>query len=424
MPTPARAREQLIAICISTALVMAGQGVVSPVLPLFAQTFQVSTWLIGATVTSFGLARMVTNIPAGSFADRHGRRWLLIGGPVVTCVGMAASGLAPSIWLLLAARFVAGLGSALYMTGAQIYLLDIAAPDQRGRFIATNQAALLAGISLGPALGGLLADRFGLPAPFLFVAASAALTAVYGWFRLAETLRPTDRPGSGDAGGPAGFAGSANGWSVFVSRNFLAVALVTLGVFSIRAGVRQTLIPLQLTEAFGLAVDELGLLFTALGVLGLVLIWPAGWAADRLGPKAVIVPTALAVSVGMGIVALAPTLTVFVGGLTLSTIGSSITGPAPAAFVASLVEEDQRGRAMGLYRTFGDAGVVASPVLSGYLADLTSLPFAIGANALGMGLAAIAFLLLVDDSARSAAAVAPDSAKPEKPQLDRDRPPA
>jgi len=382
--------EQLIAICISTVLVMAGQGVISPVLPTYAKSFGVSTTMIGATITVFGLARMITNVPAGMLADRRGRRILLVGGPLVTAAGMFGSGIAGSIWVLLIFRFVAGFGSALYMTGATIYLLDIASSEQRGRFIATNQAALLIGVGFGPALGGLLADRYTLSTPFYVVAAAAVLTAVYSYVRLPETFNAADAAGHRSGSGPSR-------WTLLGSRDFLLVGLVTIGVFSVRAGVRQTLVPLQLEAAFGFEVDELGVLFTALGVIGVVLIWPAGWAADRFGRKAVIVPTATLIAVGIGIVAIANTLPMFIAGLTLSAIGSSITGPAPAAFVADLATDEQRGAAMGLYRTCGDIGIVASPVLSGLLADTVSIPFAIGVNAACMAVAAVAFLLFASN---------------------------
>lgn len=391
--------ERLIAICVSTVLVMAGQGVVSPILPLYADSFGVSTAMVGATVTAFGLARLFTNVPAGIFADRRGRRSLLIGGPLVIAVGMFGSGLSTGIWVLLAFRFIAGLGSGLYMTGAQIYLLDIAAPEQRGRFIATNQGALLVGVGFGPALGGLLADAYSLSTPFYVVAVAALITSLYGYVRLPETLTPkiladgddAEKPPE-DLEGSVPVAAPVSRFALLRSSDFLAVGFVTIGVFSIRAGVRQTLVPLQLTEVFGVEVAELGVLFTALGLIGLVLIWPAGWAADRFGPKVLIVPTSLLISVGIGIVAIANSLPVFIVGLTISAIGSSITGPAPAAYVANLVEADQRGAAMGLYRTFGDIGVVASPVLSGLLADAVSIPFAIGVNAVFMGVAALWFL--------------------------------
>ena len=372
---------------------MAGQGVISPVLPLYADSFNVSTAMVGATITVFGLARLITNVPAGMVADVRGRRILLVGGPAVTAVGMLGSGLAGSIWILLAFRFVAGLGSALYMTGATIYLLDIATPEQRGRFIAVNQGALLVGVGAGPAIGGLLADRYGLASPFLVVAAAGALTALYGYLRLPETL-PSHRTSSS-----ASAVSEPSRWALLRSRDFLLVGLVTIAVFSVRAGVRQTLVPLQLNEAFGLEVDELGVLFTSLGVIGIVLIWPAGWTTDRFGRKAIIVPTALLIAGGIGIAAFADTLTIFIVGLTMSAFGSSITGPAPAAYVADLVTEDQRGAAMGLYRTFGDIGLAASPVLSGLLADAVSLSFAMAVNAAFMGVAAIAFLIFARSSA-------------------------
>ncbi len=405
-----RRYERLIAICISTVFVMAGQGVISPILPLYAQSFGVSTAAVGATITAFGLARLVTNVPAGAFADRRGRRTLLVGGPAITAIGMLGSGLAPNIWVLLFFRFVAGLGSGFYMTGAQIYLLDIASPDERGRFIATNQGALLVGVGFGPAIGGFVADAYGLAAPFMVVAVAAVLTSIYGYLRLPETLG-THHDGAvpeGTSDGPIEQASGSDNvppsrFALLRSADFLAVGFVSIGVFSIRAGVRQTLVPLQLNQEFGLEVAELGTLFTVLGMIGLVLIWPSGWAADRFGPKALIVPTALAISAGMALVAVADTLSIFIVGLVVAAIGSSITGPAPAAYVANLVDEDQRGVAMGLYRTFGDIGVVASPVLSGSLADATSIPVAVGANAVFMGAAALWFLLKASNSSHRSA---------------------
>jgi len=373
---------------------MAGQGVISPVLPSYAKSFGVSTTLVGATITVFGLARLVTNVPAGMLADRRGRRKLLIGGPLITAVGMFGSGLATSIWVLLGFRFIAGLGSALYMTGATIYLLDISSPEQRGRYIASNQGALLVGVGFGPALGGLLASRYTLSTPFYVVAVAAVLTALYSYLRLPETFDGSPSTTDGNEPRPS----SASRFELLRSRDFLLVALVTIGVFSVRAGVRQTLVPLHLEEAFGLEVDELGVLFTAMGIIGMVLVWPAGVATDHFGRKAIIVPTAAMIALGMGVVAGANTLTWFIVGLTVSAVGSSITGPAPAAYVADLVAEDRRGAAMGMYRTAGDVGIVASPILSGLMSDAVSIPFAIGANAVFMGLAALGFLVFASNT--------------------------
>jgi MFS family permease len=372
-----RSDERLLVICGSTVLVMAGQGVVGPVLPIYADNFGVSTAVVGLTFTAFGLARLLLNVPAGLWADRAGRRVLLIGGPLITAIGMIGSGLAPTIWVLLLWRLVAGAGSALYMTGAQIYLIDIAGDAQRARYIATNQGALLVGVSVGPAVGGLLADAYGLRAPFLVVGAGALLTGLYGFLRLPETLgtRPGDKPGE-EPGDGVGSTPSARRklppWEFVLSRQFVAIGVVTFAIFSVRSGFRQTLVPLVGVDKYGLDPGDLGLLFTMLGVVGLVLVGPAGWAADRFGRKPTIVPPGYLGAVGIVIAALAPSPTWFAVGLLISSIGTGVSGPAPAAFVADIAPPDLRGSAMGLYRTWGDLGLVLAPLLAGLLADATN----------------------------------------------------
>ncbi|MGF1597231.1 MAG: MFS transporter [Acidimicrobiales bacterium] len=389
--------ERLLVICGSTVLVMAGQGVVAPVLPLYADGFGVSTAVVGLTFTSFGLARLALNVPAGLWADRYGRRLLLIGGPIVTAVGMIGSGLAPSIWVLLAWRLVAGAGSALYMTGAQIYLIDIAAEHQRGRYIATNQGALLVGVSVGPAVGGLLAAAYGLRAPFIVVGIGALLTAVYGALRLPET----GGPDGDDPADPIPASEVSRARRTFLtSPQFVAVGLVSFAIFGIRAGYRQTLVPLVGADRFGFDTGDLGLLFTGLGIVGLVLIGPAGWVADRFGRKPAIVPPGYVAVAGVVLTALSGSELWFVFGLVLSAVGTGVSGPAPAAFVADIAPPELRGSAMGLYRTWGDLGLVLSPVLSGALADATSIPTAMMANAAVLAAAVTWFLVVGREPAR------------------------
>jgi MFS family permease len=312
---------------------------------------------------------------------------------MLTAVGMIGSGLAPSILVLLGWRFVAGAGSALYMTGAQIYLIDIAGPRERGRYIATNQGALLVGVSAGPALGGLLADAYGLRSPFLVVGAAAILTSIYAWYRLPETR---DRA-TADAA-ESGTIGKAEGRAFFRSRRFVAIGLVTAAIFSIR-GSRQTLVPLYANEAFGLTTGQIGLIFAGVGVVGLVLIAPAGWLADHMR-KRVIVTAGYFAAVGVTLAALAPDAGLFIAGLLLSAVGTSISGPAPAAFVADIAPEHLRGSAMGTYRTWGDLGIVLSPPLSGALADVTSIPLAIFANGVFLAAAVTWFFVACRDRVR------------------------
>lgn len=399
---PLLEHEQLLMISISTVLVMAGQGVIAPVLPLFAEEFGVGAAAIGLTLSFFALARLILNVPLGVLSDRYGRRMLLIAGPLVTAVGMVGSGLSPSIEVLLAWRFVAGAGSAMYMTGAQIYLTDISTPENRARFIGTNQGALLFGTSMGPAIGGLLAEFWGIRVPFHVVGAAAMVATVYAYLRLPETKHLAHAAPPPRA--PEGDEKQRRPWLQFLlSRDFFAVSWVTLMVFFTRTASRQTIMPLMAVAAFGMGAGALGVLFTVMSVVNLVLIPPAAMIADRFGRKAAIVPSGLTVALGLAIMAMSTGLGVFVAGAMVLALGTSIAGPAPAAYAADIAPPHLRGLAMGLYRSSGDIGFLIGPIILGMVADASTYGWALWLNA-GLIAAASLFFLTARETVSRAGA--------------------
>lgn len=397
-----RTNERILAICGSTILVMAGQSMTGPILPLFARSFGVSTAVVGLTITLFALARLVLNLPAGAWADRSGRRPLLIWGPIILTIGMVGSGLSQSIWQLLAWRFVAGAGSALYMSASQLYVLDISTPDRRGRNLSYTSGALLAGVAIGPVIGGVVAQVTNLRVPFFVVGGFTLAAAVYSMLRLDETLgagEADERDGAEGTGSvPSTEDGSKEPESappalglVRHMPSFLAVCFVSFAMFTIRSGTRGVMVPLIGIDEFGLSEGELGSILGLTSLVGLALIGPAGQAADRLGRKRTIVPTGSLAAVGCVAVALAPTVGLLIGALLLLAFGTALTSPAQYAFVADLTEEKTRGRALALYRSAGDIGLLASPPLLGWIADGASIDAAILVSGLIVGTSAVAF---------------------------------
>ena len=366
---------------------MAGQGVVGPVLPLYARDFGVSATMVGLTLTVFALARLILNIPAGLIADRFGRRVLLIGGPILTSIGMFGSGFAGDIWSLLIWRFVAGAGSAFFMSGALIYLIDIAPPDLRARYVATNQWALSVGVALGPGIGGLVAERGGLAAPFHLVGVIALFAAVYAVFRLPETRRSSSPERKDES--PAREAAR-----IARSGPFLAIAFVTGTIFMTRAGTRATLVPLHADETLAWGPGELGLVFTVTGVMTLFTLWPATWAAENIGRASVILFSGLAAALGTFVIGSSSTPMWFVLGNVILTLGTGTAGPAPAAFVADLFPERMRGLGVGLYRSAGDVGFVLGPPALGWLSDNASMSVAFQTAGCLVGAAGVYFVLV------------------------------
>jgi multidrug resistance protein len=398
---PLRTNAALLLICVATGVIMLGQGIISPVLPLYADAFGVSAAMVGATISVFGLARLLLNLPAGFLSDRFGRRLLLIGGPAVTAVGSFLSASAGDIWQLLAYRFIAGAGSAMFMTGAMIVVTDIATPENRGRMLSIYQGSLLLGVSIGPAVGGLTAELAGLRAPFVLVGALALACAVWAAREMPETnvaARALRDPSRADDPPPTPTT-SVSYRDLFLNPGFVLVSLVTFSVFFTRTGSRQTVLALVGSEDLGLSAGAIGGIFAMMAVLNLVVIGPSGAWADRLGRKRVIVPSALLTAGALALFALAPRLGPFLIASVLLGIGTGMVGPAPAAYAADVIPPAARGVGMGLYRTYGDLGFVVGPPLLGWVADATGdFGWALGLNAVIMAVLAVLFGLFARET--------------------------
>ena len=85
---PLRTHPQLLPLLILMVLVMSGAGIVSPILSLYAATFSIGTTMIGMIITSFGVGRLLADLPAGVLSQRFGRKPLLMAGPAIIVVGV------------------------------------------------------------------------------------------------------------------------------------------------------------------------------------------------------------------------------------------------------------------------------------------------------------------------------------------------
>jgi multidrug resistance protein len=398
--------EILFIVCTSTMLVMLGQGIVGPILPLYAKSFGVSAAAIGLTLSVFAAARMIFNIPSGILADRWGRKVLLVGGPVIAGAGNLLSGTAPNFELLLVWRFLAGVGSAIYMTGAIIVVTDIATNENRGRMMALNQSALLLGVTVGPAIGGVLAEVAGLRAPFWAVGVATLAAAVWNLLRVPET-RPTPEAAAATvaretAKRPAG-ASPVRTIAILLSLDFLLIGLVNAAVFFGRAG-RSTLLPLFGDEQVGLGAGAIGAVFALMAFLNLVLTVPAGSLIDRFGAKAAILPSA-ALSLGAYLLFIpAESAGWYVLAACALGVSSGILGPAPAAYAAEIAPPGKRGAFMGLFRTVGDVGFVIGPPLVGFIIDRSGFSWALATIGVLLFAPALAFALFGGRGGRASAA--------------------
>lgn len=150
-------RSIIIGIMLAMFLAALDQTIVATAMPTIGRELGDVTHLPWV-VTSYLLASTAVTPLYGKLADIHGRRVTLLSGIVVFVVGSAACALAPSLPLLVLARFVQGLGGGGLIALAQTIIADMVPPKERGKYQVYIASVFFASSVLGPVLGGIIAE--------------------------------------------------------------------------------------------------------------------------------------------------------------------------------------------------------------------------------------------------------------------------
>jgi MFS transporter, DHA1 family, multidrug resistance protein len=359
----------LVWMCVLIAVNQLGFGSIVPVTPLYAASFGVSTSAIGLTIAVYGLARFLVAVPAGRLSDRLGRRGTLALGGGVTVAGNILCAVAPSYELFLAARFVAGAGAALTLTAAQIVLADISAPSERGRIMGIYSGVFAFAVGVGPYPGGLLAERFGLNAPFVAYALLGSLVAVVAWLRVPETRAARLGPAASQMALP-GFAQQMRLLSA--STGFLLVSFIGFAAAVARTGAVFNVVPVMVKQRLDLAPDQIGLGLSLVSLGALFLAYPSGMLVDYFGRKAVIVPATLLSGLAAALFALTPSFGWYLFACGVWGFALGIASDAPGAYAADSAPAGMNAAVMSTYRMLSDAGYVLGPLALGIIADAWS----------------------------------------------------
>jgi DHA1 family multidrug resistance protein-like MFS transporter len=385
---PRRAATPLMVVSACVAAVQMSWSLVVPVLPDYAKRFGLGPAQLGVVVGIFGVGRLLVNIPAGLLSQRVDRRWLMLLSTLAVVVGQALTGLATGWHSLLAARLLTGLAGGVAITSGMALLADLTTDASRGRDMATLQGFQLAGSALGPVVGGFLAAAFGSRSPFLISGIPAIAVVLWGRHVLSR-VHLTRHTRSPQHSGPA----------AWFNRDVLGVCLLGFSVFFHRFGGLQALVPLI---AYGAAVDlgvsQLGLLLGAITLCNILMVRWVGGLSDRVGRKRVIVPAMAVVAAGSAALALSGSVWVFVTATLVTGVAAGFSGPTPAAYLVDVTPSYARGTVTGVYRTFGDLGGIAGPLLLGVLAQNFGFSWAAIALALVVALPTVAFWALCRES--------------------------
>ena len=375
------------------ALNVMGVNLIAPVLPAYAAHFGVGFAVASSLLTSFALARMSLRLAAGRLSDRHGSRRVCASGGLIQASGALLAGFAPSFGVLLAARLIQGSGSAMFGTSINRYLLVTTDKGELGRATARFQGGILIGGAIGPILGGIVAENIGIFAPFLLQAAMASLLAVVS----ARYIKD-----SGTTTAAVGPPMSKSTRSLLRLDGFKLVMLLGSGLFFIRAGATNVLMPAFSDEVLSLSPSLIGAIISLGSVVSLIIMPIAGRLADSVGRR----PVALAGAFGSAAAIATYGLADSAGGIAvvaaLTGVGVGLLAVALPTMIGDIAPPGTEGLASGVYRIANDMGWIAGPLILGLLAD--SGRYGLGFIVAGIPLMIGAVTLLLRTSFRSDAA--------------------
>lgn len=363
----AQQRRILVWMCVFIGVNQLGFGALIPVLPLYAQAFGVPASAIGTTIAVYGLARMLSALPGGRFADSLGRRPSMAIGGLVCTAGNLWCAFAGSFPEFVAARFVAGLGAGWVQSVGMIVLADISTPVERGRMMSIYQGTFLFAVGIGPFPGGVLAQHFGLASPFATYAVASGAAGVLAWFVVPETRAYSHKGRPGVAPSTVPFLRQIR--TLASGAGYAMVCLVGLVNAVVRTGGLFNVVPLLAAAKLGLGPGEVGGLLALGSLLGLAATYPAGVLADRYGRKPIIVPSALLTAVAFVAYCVAPSMAWFGVACVLWGVAAAVNGAAPAAYAADHAPPGMNAAAMSGYRMLSDVGYVIGPILLGLVVD-------------------------------------------------------
>lgn len=368
---PPRIPRDSLLLAVSIFLVIAATNILTPLLPVIQADFDVSITTAGFIVGSYGLARLVVDLPAGFLADTVGHRRLSVIS-IVLLIAASLLGLgAGSVEVLIASRIGSGIAVGILATVILSALSATASPTNRGKVMSLFHVANNTGIALYPMVGGLVGLVLGWRATFAVTAVLAVVAAVI-LLPLLLRIRFPDRKA------PAAPAGS-DPRVLYGRQRSVAIAVTNLGVVANmihRHGFRNTILPLYAATALGLGGVSIATAIALMSITGLLVATPGGMLGDRIGRRRVISAGLAAVAVGDLVFLLTGDLLSFLVAAAIVGLGDFFTS-SQTALLSEVVPPADRTRALASYRFSADLGALIGPVLLAAVMDVAGARTAI-----------------------------------------------
>ena len=174
--------QRTLLLCAATlaAFLMPFMGsAVNVALPAIAKTFSMTALSLSWVASAFLLTAAMALLPAGRLADLIGRKKVFLAGALIFTVGSFLSILPQTQGVFIGLRAIQGIGAAMTFSTGTAMLISVYPPEIRGRILGINIAGVYIGLTVGPFIGGLLAQHLGWQSIFVFTALMGATVVLF-----------------------------------------------------------------------------------------------------------------------------------------------------------------------------------------------------------------------------------------------------
>jgi multidrug resistance protein len=353
----------ILVLFITIFFDLIGFGIVIPILPIYADELGASGFTIGLIGASFSAAQFVFAPFWGKLSDRIGRRPVILTCILIMLCSYLVLGMATSVWMLFAARIVAGIGAA-NISAAQAFISDITPPENRAKNFGIIGAAFGLGFIFGPPLGGWLKEDFGIEWVGFVAAGLAALNFILAYFLLPESIEKKQSF-------QLVFPNPAKGIKEVLPRPLIGALLLINFVFIAAFSMMQITSSLLWKDKYDLDAGAIGLVFAFIGFTVVVI---QGTLIGRLtrwfGEKKLFILGNLLMAIGLFGMPYVP-VDLFVPweyiALLFISFGNAFFTPTLTSLLSKSAGKEEQGTVMGVSQSMGALSRIVGPFIGGFL---------------------------------------------------------
>ena len=270
-------------------------------LPLIAGSFGTTPGGASAVITGFAVAYGLLQLVNGPIGERIGKYRMVFWLTAVSAAGNLACALAPSLPLLVAARFATGATVGAIVPLAMAWIGDAVPYERRQAVLARFLIGHMFGVAFATSASGFLGERYGWQAMFYLLAVLYSVTALLLQLELRTNPQTREaRPGAGGIG--AAFARMAALTRLPWVRVILAIVFLEGALFY----GALAFVALDLHQRFGLSLGASGSMVAAFALGGLLYAAGAGRLVPRLGERGLVLGGGVLIGLGFLCLVLAP----------------------------------------------------------------------------------------------------------------------